>query len=255
MVFHWSLSDSKSPQVSRTLLSILAVLNNVVVWMVSTRPLTSKSFSPFNSPLVTVTSAPITIGIIVTFMFHIFFFYFPSKVEVLILVFTFFQFYSVVSRDSKIYNFAGSLFLVDYYYYYYCCWYDYFDNGGSCFIFLNFFSYLLFGWADLFIVTARSNQKIFVCKTYWSVYNLLSFTLARDLFRLCWKPRSTFPLKIIIIIIVDLAVPVDHILKIKEKEKIEKYFDLVRELKKKLWNMKVTVIPDVIGALGTILKG
>ena len=38
MVFHWRLSDSKSPQVSRTLLSILAVFNNVVVWMVSTRP-------------------------------------------------------------------------------------------------------------------------------------------------------------------------------------------------------------------------
>ena len=32
MVFHWSLSDSKSPQVSRTLLNILAVLNNAVVW-------------------------------------------------------------------------------------------------------------------------------------------------------------------------------------------------------------------------------
>ena len=38
MVFHWSLSDSKSPQVSRTLFNILAVLNNAVVWMVSTRP-------------------------------------------------------------------------------------------------------------------------------------------------------------------------------------------------------------------------
>ena len=73
MVFHWSLSDSKSPQVSRTLLSILAFLNNVVVWMVSTRPPTSKSSSPFNNPLVTVPKAPITIGIIVTFMFHIFF--------------------------------------------------------------------------------------------------------------------------------------------------------------------------------------
>ena len=70
MVFHWSLSDSKSPQVSRNLLSILAVLNNAVIWMVSTRPLTSKSSSPFNSPLVTI---PITIGIIVTFMFHSFF--------------------------------------------------------------------------------------------------------------------------------------------------------------------------------------
>ena len=38
MIFHWSLSDSKSPQVSRTLLSILAVLNNAVVRLVSTRP-------------------------------------------------------------------------------------------------------------------------------------------------------------------------------------------------------------------------
>ena len=73
MVFHRSLSDSKSPQASRILFSILAVLNNAVVWMVSTRPPTSKSSSPFNSPLVTVLNAPITIGIIVTFKFHSFF--------------------------------------------------------------------------------------------------------------------------------------------------------------------------------------
>ena len=64
MVFHWGLSDSKSPQVSRTRLRILAV---------STRPPTSKSSRPFNNPLVIVTNAPITIGIIVTFMFHSFF--------------------------------------------------------------------------------------------------------------------------------------------------------------------------------------
>ena len=73
MVFHWRLSDNKSPQVSRTLLSILAVFNNAVVWMVSTRPPTFKSSRPFNSPLVTVPKAPITIGIIVTFVFHSFF--------------------------------------------------------------------------------------------------------------------------------------------------------------------------------------
>ena len=71
MFFHWSLSDSKSPQVSRTLLSILAVLNNAVIWMVSTPPPTSKSSSPFSNPLVP--NAPITIGIIVTCMFHSFF--------------------------------------------------------------------------------------------------------------------------------------------------------------------------------------
>ena len=81
MVFHWSLSDSKSPQVSRTLLSIIAVLHNGVVWVVFTRPPPSKSSSPFNNPLVTVPKAPITIGIIVTFMFQSFF-QFPSKVEV-----------------------------------------------------------------------------------------------------------------------------------------------------------------------------
>ena len=34
MVIHWSLSDSKSTQVSRTRLSILAVLSNAVVWIV-----------------------------------------------------------------------------------------------------------------------------------------------------------------------------------------------------------------------------
>ena len=46
MVLHWSLSDSKFPQVSRTLLSILVVLNNVVVWTVSTRPPASKTYRP-----------------------------------------------------------------------------------------------------------------------------------------------------------------------------------------------------------------
>ena len=60
MVFHGSLSDSKSPQVSRTRLRILAVLSNAVVWIVSTRPLISKSSRPFNNPLVIVPNAPIT---------------------------------------------------------------------------------------------------------------------------------------------------------------------------------------------------
>ena len=71
--FHWYLSGGKSPQVSRTLLKFLAVLNNADDWMVSTRPPTSKSSRPFNNPLVTVLRAPITIGIIVVFMFHRFF--------------------------------------------------------------------------------------------------------------------------------------------------------------------------------------
>ena len=35
----WTFTDSKSPQVSRTFLSILANLNNAVVWLVSVLPL------------------------------------------------------------------------------------------------------------------------------------------------------------------------------------------------------------------------
>ena len=79
--------------------------------MVSTRPLISKSSSLLKNPLVTVSKTPITIGIIVIFRFHSFF-QFPSKVKVLTLLFTFFQFYSVVSWDSKVSSFATSLFLL-----------------------------------------------------------------------------------------------------------------------------------------------
>ena len=73
MVFHLSLSDNKSFQVSKTLLSILADLNNAVVLMVSYCPLISKFSSPFTNLLMTVPRALITIGITVTFMFHNFF--------------------------------------------------------------------------------------------------------------------------------------------------------------------------------------
>ena len=65
MVFHMSLSDNKSTQVSRTLLSILAVFNNAVIVMVSTHLPTSKSSRSFNNPSVTMPKAPITIGTIV----------------------------------------------------------------------------------------------------------------------------------------------------------------------------------------------
>ena len=49
-------------------------------------------------------------------------------------------------------------------------------------------------------------------------------------------------------------VPADHRIKLKECEKKNKYLDLARELKK-LWNMKVTIEPIMIGAFGTISKG
>ncbi len=52
---------------------------------------------------------------------------------------------------------------------------------------------------------------------------------------------------------VDFAVPADHRIKLNEWEKV-KDLDLARELKK-LRNMKVTIIPIVIGAFGTLTKG
>ena len=55
--------------------------------------------------------------------------------------------------------------------------------------------------------------------------------------------------------IVDFAVPADHRIKLKEWEKKDKYLDLAREWKKKLWNMKVKIVPLVIGAFGTGPKG
>ena len=55
--------------------------------------------------------------------------------------------------------------------------------------------------------------------------------------------------------IVDFAVPADHRIKLKECEKKDKYLDLARELKKKLWNMKVTIILIMIGVFGTVTKG
>ena len=61
-----SLSDCMSPQVSRTLLSILTDLNNTLVWMVSILPLISNSNSLLSKPLWTVPSSPNKIGIIVT---------------------------------------------------------------------------------------------------------------------------------------------------------------------------------------------
>ena len=42
--------------------------------------------------------------------------------------------------------------------------------------------------------------------------------------------------------------------KLKESEKKNEYLDLTWELKK-LWNMKVTIIPIVIGVFGTVTIG
>ena len=87
MGFHRSLRDSKSPQVSRTLLSILADLNNAFIWMVSTCPLISESTNLCTNPLTIIPGVPITIGITVTFMF----FSSLAKSRYLISLFHFFK--------------------------------------------------------------------------------------------------------------------------------------------------------------------
>ena len=124
-VFHssnrWSLSDCKSPQVLRTLLNILTDLNHAVLWMVSTRPLISKSSCPFTNPLVCLPRAPITIGITVIFMFHSFFCSLAKPRFSSFFFAFFFQFYSVVSRNSKIHYLAGSLFLFSFLFFF-SCW-------------------------------------------------------------------------------------------------------------------------------------
>ena len=56
----------------------------------------------------------------------------------------------------------------------------------------------------------------------------------------------------------NFAVSAEHRVELKESEKKDKYLESLERLKKKkqqLWNMKVTVIPIVIGALCTFTKG
>ena len=70
LIFHKILSDWKCPQISRTLLNILADLSNAVVQISSARSPCSCSSSPLLKPLWTILNALTTIGITVTFMFH-----------------------------------------------------------------------------------------------------------------------------------------------------------------------------------------
>ena len=56
-----------------------------------------------------------------------------------------------------------------------------------------------------------------------------------------------------ICLIVDFEVPANHTVKMNVSEKKDKYQDLARELKK-LWNIKVTVIPIATGVFGTVTK-
>ena len=69
MIFNWSLRNRKSPQIFRTLLSILADLNNAIVWSRFVVLFTILQV-PFSKPLGIVPSRPVVIGITVTLIFH-----------------------------------------------------------------------------------------------------------------------------------------------------------------------------------------
>ena len=53
--------------------------------------------------------------------------------------------------------------------------------------------------------------------------------------------------------IIDFAVTGDSRIEEKEKDKTKKYQDLGRELQK-IWNVKVKIIPLIVGSLGAIPK-
>ena len=56
-------------------------------------------------------------------------------------------------------------------------------------------------------------------------------------------------------VFIDVAIPVDCRTREKEIEKIEKYQDLKRDLKR-LWSLKnIEVVPVIVGFLGCISKG
>ena len=86
------------------------------------------------------------------------------------------------------------------------------------------------------------------CKILWD------FTVKADHFIIARRPDMVFiDKKHHEFQIIDFAIPYDTRVDSKEVEKIEKYLDLARELKK-VWNMKVIVVPLVVGALGTPAK-
>ena len=73
MIFHWSLSDSKSPQVSKSRPIIQDDLCDAVVWRISALRPIKNTFIPLTKSLVAVPRAPI---ITVTFYYYYYYYYY-----------------------------------------------------------------------------------------------------------------------------------------------------------------------------------
>ena len=123
MVFHWSLSDRQSLQVSRTLLMILADLNCAVVWMVFIHP-----HLPVSKSSEIVANVPMTCSIvfqnpsICNYFLSLWFSHFVLPEQTIIWQVIFF---CQLSQDRVFGLGLGNLFVSqnprDYYYYYYYC--------------------------------------------------------------------------------------------------------------------------------------
>ena len=139
MVFHWSLIDSKSPQVSRTLLSIQVDLNKFGWSPVDL-------LFPSTNHLVTVPNIPITIGITSAFMFHSCFFLIRLGIHL--------SFYPLVSRNSKV----GIFFFL--------------------FSFFNSFCWLLKGLAKIKLSVCISKFQRILCVSFsWTDSGLCIYHL------------------------------------------------------------------------------
>ena len=55
-------------------------------------------------------------------------------------------------------------------------------------------------------------------------------------------------------LLIDMSIPSEKNITVKEFDKISKYKDLEIEIQK-MWKLKTTVVPVIVGALGMIKKG
>ena len=111
--------ESEWQQVSSSLQELSensSYLHNAIVWMVSILPSISICSNPLSKPMRTVPSAPTTIGITVTHMFHSLFDFFSSltKPKYLFIFFTFFDFHLVVHYMVSSLIFFSFFFFVNY---------------------------------------------------------------------------------------------------------------------------------------------
>ena len=83
VIIQWNLNDSKSPQITRNLLSILANLNNAVVRIVSILSLIPNFSNLFSKLLGTVLRVSTIIGITFTLLYQSFF-QFSGKVQIFV---------------------------------------------------------------------------------------------------------------------------------------------------------------------------